>query len=408
MEENKFEIGKWTYDKAAALAVDVVNSSATFNLTWNGGIDKTTNAVERLSKIVGHPITIVDEFPELKGEYIPAGIAIEEVHADLNPPLPVEDKDDNAGKPREQSWRPAFFSYDIAKKYFKYTIKQDQFKNVSSNSHEIGLFMNLMLSTTANSISLYLNSLYRQLLGNAIGYVLEGQNNNNPVFDPTGKYSPVTSNKKLTYVKKDSNNTVFGIVMHEYDGTGENKVASWDEAVKKGIINELHLITSINRPGYGSDAISKKEVCENFVVEYTKIFEKLKTAKEGYTLSGVNCGNNIGEPILYLKDECIPYLSAYVYGNRDNEFRPNLRIKSIADFGNADSSVYGILIDTRGIKLHPTHFHADYDKYAEKEFINFVSFYRFRPFISAFSFIHIFKDPTVNDSNKSNKSNKSK
>ena len=395
MEENKFNIGKWTYDKAAALAVDIVSSSSTFNLTWNGGIDKTTNAVERLSKIVGHPITIVDEFPELKGEYIGAGIAIEEVHADLNPPIPLVDAQDNAGKARPQSWRPAFFSYDIPQYYFKYTITEQQFRNVSSNNQEIGLFMNLMLSTTANSITLYLNSLYRQLLGRAIGYVLEAQNNNNQVFDPTKTYQAVTD-KKLTYVKKDANNLVFGIIMHDYDGTGDDKVTSWDEAVKKGIINELHLISSLNRPGYGTDSIAKKEVCENFVIEYSKIAEKLKTAREGYALSGINCGNNIGSPILYLKDECIPYLNAYIYGNRNNEFRPNLNIKSIADFGtDVDSSVYGILIDTRGIKLHPTFFISDSEKFVEKGFANFITKYGFRPFISAHSFIHIFKDPTT-------------
>ncbi len=398
MEENKFVIGKWTYNKAAALAADVVGSSATFNLTWKGQIDSTTNAVERLSKIIGHTIKINDEFPELKGEAVNEGIAFQEVHADLNPPIPLTDAADNRRKPRGQSWRPAFFSYDIPIYYFKHTMYEKEFRNVSASPSDVKIFLDNILSTVANSVSLYLNSLYRQLLGRAIGYVLEAQNVNNSVFDPTAKYKPVTDDKKLQYVKKDTNNSVFGIIMHEYDGSGENKVEDWNEAVSKGIINELHLISSINRPGYGTNAISKKENCENFIIEFDGLVEKMKTAREGYALSGVNCGNDIGKPTFYIKEGCLSYLKAYIYGNRDNEFRPDLNIKVVADFGkDVDSSVYGLLIDPRGIKLHPSFFSSGVDTEVEGNekggYSNMITKYGFRPFVSAHCFIHIFKDP---------------
>lgn len=400
MKEDIKQIGTWTYLKAANLAADIVASSATFNLMWNGQIDATTNAVERLSRIVGHPIVINEEFPELKGDAIEEGIAIEEIHADLNPPIPWEDGKDNYGEPREQSWRPTFFSYNIAPYYFKYTLKQNQFRNVSATAQEKGLFLDLLLSTTANSVSLYLNSLCRQLLGRVIGYILKAENVNNEVFDPTKEYKNTHLNqdgtKELQYLKKDVNNEVFGVLMHNYDGTGVDKVADWDEAVKKGIINELHLITNINRPGYGTTTLAKKENCEQFIIAFDQIVQRMKTAREGYCLSGVNCGNSIEKPVLYILEDCPSYLKAYIYGNRDNEFRPDLNIKVVADFGkDVDSSVYALLVDPRGIKLHPTAFSTGVDNFAEKGFANFITNYEFRPFVSAHSFVHIFKDPAV-------------
>ena len=66
-------------------------------------------------------------------------------------------------------------------------------------------------------------------------------------------------------------------------------------------------------------------------------------------------------------------------------------VKVLDDFGNADSTVYAVLLDPRGIKLHNGYRAVRTQENADGDFVNFVLHSENTGFTSNFTYINVFK-----------------
>ena len=96
---------------------------------------------------------------------------------------------------------------------------------------------------------------------------------------------------------------------------------------------------------------------------------------------------------LYVKQGVIPSLETDVMSGcfQLGKLAMPAEIKTVLDFGNADESIYAILVDTRGIKLHDdvNVVTTDYDGYMNQD--NFWRHLQSTGVLSRYSFVHVFK-----------------
>ena len=66
-------------------------------------------------------------------------------------------------------------------------------------------------------------------------------------------------------------------------------------------------------------------------------------------------------------------------------------IKVVDDIPSTDTKVWGVLVDPRGIKLHPGYKAMRSHENADGDFINYVLHTEFTGFISKYTFVRVFK-----------------
>lgn len=134
---------------------------------------------------------------------------------------------------------------------------------------------------------------------------------------------------------------------------------------------------------------------EAAIKQIKKDIEAAQFAHMGDCLAGANC--LIGgspELVLYVKKGVMPSLEVDTFAgafNREDLAVP-CKIKVVDDFGTlTNSTVWAVLVDPRGIKLHNGYNAIRSKENADGDFINFVRHFEFTGFISKYVYIKAYK-----------------
>ena len=131
---------------------------------------------------------------------------------------------------------------------------------------------------------------------------------------------------------------------------------------------------------------------EAFIKQVKQDVETASFANEG----GLN-GSLIGaapELVLYVKKGVMPVVEVDALAGAFNEGRLAIpaKVKVVDDFGTmTNTSVYAILVDPRGIKLHRDYHAIRQSENADGDFINYVDHSEHTGFISKNTFIKVYK-----------------
>ena len=131
---------------------------------------------------------------------------------------------------------------------------------------------------------------------------------------------------------------------------------------------------------------------EAFIKQIKQDVESASFPNEG----GLN-GSLIGaapELVLYVKKGVMPIVDVDALAGAFNEGRLAIpaKIKVVDDFGSmTNTSVYAILVDPRGIKLHRDYHAIRQSENADGDFINYVDHSEHTGFISKNTFIRVYK-----------------
>ena len=123
--------------------------------------------------------------------------------------------------------------------------------------------------------------------------------------------------------------------------------------------------------------------------------EAAQFAHMGNCLAGSNCLIGASpELVLYVKKGVMPSLEVDTFAgafNREDLAVP-ARIKVVDDFGApTNSTVWAVLVDPRGIKLHNGYNAIRSRENADGDFINYVRHFEFTGFISKYAYIKAYK-----------------
>lgn len=131
---------------------------------------------------------------------------------------------------------------------------------------------------------------------------------------------------------------------------------------------------------------------EAFIRQVKSDVEAASFPAEGNSLGGTLIGA-APELVLYVKKGVMPVVEvdAIAGAFQKEALALPCRVVVVDDFGTADSKIWGIMVDPRGVKLHNSYHVVRNQENAEGDFINFYDHSENTGFISKNSFVKVYK-----------------
>lgn len=174
--------------------------------------------------------------------------------------------------------------------------------------------------------------------------------------------------------------------------TLDSSTNAWNYASKRQLIGNM-ATEAAKKPALVSEMAKpiNTETGEAFIKKVKELVEIAKDMND-HNLAGHACG---AAPSLklYVKQGVMPSLEVDTMAGAFNEAKLAVpaEVKTILDFGNADESIYAILVDERAIKLHDDINKVTTDYTAGDDQDNFYRLLKQTGFISKYAFVHVFK-----------------
>lgn len=303
---------------------------------WNDSTDNLYGCLDKIGKMITLQGNFQDKLPELDGDELPYGKTIEEYFVELQSPVDWLDPAvaGNAGKFAEAALKPYLpsvgevsYSYTLGRKIIPTTRPYNNVERAALDANSASDMLTNIMVSFENSYSLYKYACKKQLIGNLI-------------------------DKAIT----------------------EDK-------------------TAVRLGSYGMTVPSDSTTGEKFIKEVKKCVEEASFASDGNNLANDTMGATPeGDLILYVKKGVMPSLEVDTKSGafQLGELAIPAQVKVIDDFGTGHDSVFAILVDRRGIKLHNDYLAVKTQENAFSDYINFFRHTEATGFISKYTYVHIF------------------
>lgn len=135
------------------------------------------------------------------------------------------------------------------------------------------------------------------------------------------------------------------------------------------------------------------ENAEKAIIAIKSAVEDASFAHEGDSLTAGALIGASPELVLYVKKGFMPQVEVNAFAGAFNkaDLAIPASIKVVDDIPSTDTKVWGVLVDPRGIKLHPGYKAMRSHENADGDFINYVLHTEFTGFISKYTFVRVFK-----------------
>ena len=334
-------MAKASYPQIQAIVSSVVTAAKLSNGTFSVTRDNVAQLVDKIGKILTiDSVFTIDKLSMFDGEYLSFGKTIEEYQQDL---ILVRDYDPtgaNALTPFDPTYRPPFYSYTLGRKNVATSIRNNDLERAVHFEEQFVSLVSMQYKRLEDSMAVYRYAVKRQMIAKLYDLCSTAMSSTT-TFTASSSYSTIGS------LFRDANPaTAHGILVKAYTA---NAATNWADAVSKGYIIVLDLITEIAKP---VDATTG----EAFVTQVKKDVEIANDLSEGHSLNG----NSLGATeslVLIVKQGIIPAVEVETMAgafNRQDVAIP-AQIIVVRDFGDASSDVYAVLMDSRGMRLHNTY-----------------------------------------------------
>lgn len=341
--------------KVSGIVTAAKMSLSSFNVTR----DNIVGLVDKIGKIVTmDTVFSIDKLSGFDGEYLSYGKTIEDWYQDLIMPEDYDSTGANALAPNDPTYRPVYYSYTLGRKKIKTTIRNNNIERAVHNEGQFVTIVSQNIKRLDDSMAQYRYGLKRGMIKAYIDLLKDemGLNTAPATFSASTAYGTVN-----TLLKDNNTPTAWGILVKAY---AANAASNWADAVAKGYIIVLDLITTIAAP-------TDTTTANAFIKQVKKDVEKANDISEGHSLNGNTIGAVQGLTLI-LKQGIIPELEVESFAGAFNkaELAVPANIVVVKDFGGADSGYYALLIDSRGMRLHNTYMATREDFNGDGDFLN--------------------------------------
>ena len=363
-----------------AKVAGIVTASKVSNATFSVTRDNIVGLVDKIGKLVTlDTVFSIDKLNMFDGEYLSFGKTIEDWYQDLILPEDYDPTGANNMAPNDPTYRPVFYSYTLGRKFIPTTLRNNNIERAVHNDGEMSSIVATQIKRLDDSMAQYRYGLKRGMIAKYIELCENEMDSTNATFDPTQAYATIN-----TLLKDNNTPTAWGILVKKYSA---NDATDWDEAVEKGFIVVLDLITEIAQP-------SDTTTANAFIKQIKKDVEHANDISEGHSLNGNTIGAVQGLSLI-LKQGIIPELEVESFAGAFN--RADLAVPAnvvvVKDFGDADADYFALLIDTRGMRLHNTYNATREDFNGKGDFVNLYRHTEDTAYICRNSFVKAYKKP---------------
>lgn len=359
------------------LKTSVKNIITTAKLSNENFVVTRENIVGLLDKVgkIGtlDSVYTIDKLARFDGEYLSYGKTIEEWQMDLTMPVDYKPNGETALAPHYPTFRPAFYSYTIGRQYIPTSVANNNIERAVHNEGEFISVVAMTFKRLEDSLAQYRYALKREMIAKL--YDLCNINLSSlSVFDET-----------LNYNVNDlvKNDTSAYIVVKKYTGGSVDDI---DGAIADGYLIKLDLVTKIAKP-------TDTATGEAFLKQVKKDIEVASDVSEGHSLNG----NTLGVTdtlVLLVKQGVMPSIDVDTLAGAFHLDKVAIPVEVIVvkDFGGADEP-YAVLLDSRGLRLHPTYNATRENFNGEGDFLNLFRHTENTAFISRNTFVKFYTEP---------------
>lgn len=302
---------------------------------WTNSNNNLYGALDKIGKMITIKGNFQDKLPELDGDELPLGKTIEEYFIDLQAPVDWMDPAvaGNAGKFAEAALKP--YLPTVGDVSYSYTLGRKvipttkPYDNVERAAVDTGTAANMLTDVMVSFENSY--SLYK--------YACKKQLLGNLIT------------KALAASNAKNLNTVIAIPTDSTTG-------------------------------------------EAFIKQVKSDVENASFASDGLNLANTTIGATPEENlVLYVKKGVMPSLQVDTRAGafQLGELAIPAKVKIVDDFGTANESVYAILIDNRGVKMHSDYLAVKTQENAFSDYVNFFRHTEATGFISKYTYVHVYK-----------------
>lgn len=340
-----------------------------FVLTFND----LNGLVNKIGKVYTLDTDFTDKLKEFNAGRLPYGTTVEEWYEDLILPNDYDKEGTGALTASYPSYRKPCYSYELPRKKFKTTVSWNLYNSSALDAEDVAEFVNKPITKLNSSSTSYLYGAKRQLIANLITACLEAMGTATS-FDTNTQY------KTGTYLK---NGSVVGVVMFDIPASSAK---SWDDRVNDGEISIIDLVSNVAKPVDTTTG-------EDFFIQLKKDLEIAGDENGGHNLNG----NYIGKTpklIMYIKQGIIPITDVKTLAGAYHldKIAPNLEIKSLVDFGNANADTFAILMDSRTCMCFEDYLAYRDQTNGDGDFVNYFKHTKYTMAYSRNTFVKVYKD----------------
>lgn len=311
-----------------------------------------------------------DHFPELNGEYLESARGIEEYYVDLVDVKEYSRDGSTTLAPAETPHRAPVYSWDSGRRSSKITIWDNELEKGVRTLDELASVIARIMKRLYDSHEVWREKAKIELLEKAAKRVYGALEVSTNIYASWAAAKTailaLTSQADHTFTISGSGK-VYKVVN---DVVAADVITDEATALASGKIVEMNLATSL------AADITDTASGEAFVKSVKKFVKKAKFASEGDSINGTAIGGTPeGYLYLYLDADVLSELEVDVQAGAFHEDKVALPavIRELPRTLMLDSTkkVLGFIIDTRGVKVHPTHRNVREQDNAEGEFRNY-------------------------------------
>lgn len=344
----------------------------TFTATYNNSV----GLLDTISKIFTIPSNYVDKLEAFDGEELSYGKTIEEWKSDLKLMEDFVSAGTGALSKFPVTYRPVSFSFTLGRKYVPVTIPNNDIERAVHNEAQFAEIIADKYKVMEDSAKVYRYAMKREALAVlAARCIYEMDSTNGSQFNAASSYSI----GDLVYA--GGGDTAMHLVFKPYTASAE---ANFAAAKAAGYLVPLHLVSELAKPVDTATG-------EAFVTQVKKDVEIASDNSQGYSLNGNCLGATEGLKLILLQG-VRPVLDVAVEAGAFHTDKVAIpaEIISIPDFGSDSNSVYGILMDSRGMRLHNTYRAVRENVNGQGDFLNLFFHVEYTCHISRNTFVKVY------------------
>lgn len=370
-------MAKLSYNELKGAIAQYVDANKIASPNLSVTRDNIVGLADKIGLITTLDTSYIDKLAYMDGSDLDYGKTIEEWAIDLTLAQDFDPQGANALAPTYPTFRPAYYSKTLGRKFVPTTIPYGNIERAVNNADQLVSVTSMIMKRLYDSEGAYKYGVKRQVLADLIAKCENAMGSTNE-FDDGSTYAVDTLlvEDATAQVKK------YGIVVKPYD----SDAGSWDQAVEQGYIIELDLITEIAKP-------TDTATGEAFVKQVKQDVEIASDMNEGHSLSGNSLGATDGL-VLVVKQGLLPTLEVDVQAGAFNGEKVAIpsEIVTVKDFGDDTSGVFAILMDRRMCRLHNGYNRVRSDENGKGDFINYYKHFEYTAFTSRNTFVKVYRN----------------
>lgn len=350
-----------------------VDDEKVANPSFTPTTDDVFNLVGKISRTFDLDGSYEDKLPELDGDNLPFGETIEEYFKDLEMPIDHDATGSSTLAPHRGTSRPAFYSYRLPVKDIPITIDYNEVEKAVLTQEGYANITAKLTKRLYDSKAMYKYAIKKDLLALYGGKAIEA-------MSASARYAVSTAYGVGTYLTDGSGS--YAVVEK---AIAADNALSWDEALAQGYLIKLSMTDNVAAP-------TDEATGEDFIVRMKQLGEDAGFVSEGNSLNGNTVGTNEGGLLFIVKKHVMPTIDVKTIAGafQQDALSIPFAMKKVDDFGNDENGIWGMLIDSRGCKVHTNYESVRPQENAQGDFMNLWLHYQATCFYSPNTFLHVF------------------